>query len=247
MVFLSDPQVSPDVPSHFQCGGALVVPTKVVTAAHCVDETVLGNLDVVGGRTDLRDDDGEVRKVVSIFEHRKVPRPPPPPGSNAEPRPGGDVAVLTLDRPMPYRTIPLASPADADTLYRAGTPAWVLGWGISSEEQANMPPAQAVTPALQRAQLPLVSDQDCQEAALHGSPWPVRFDPAHYVCAGYEHGGVAISAGDSGGPLVVDGKLAGVATLPVVRGDEPSLSNVLSGSSRITTFHSEIIDHLTEP
>ncbi|SFT08343.1 Trypsin [Saccharopolyspora flava] len=241
MVFLADPHAAPDLPSHYSCGGALVTPTKVVTAAHCVDSVVPGTLDVVGGRTDLRSRAGEVRDVVSIYEHEKVT---PPPGPGGEPRPGGDVAVLTLDRPMPYRTLPLATPEEAEVLYRPGTPARVLGWGISREEQAQLPPAQSVTPVLQQAQLPLMSDEDCLDTALHGSPWPVRFDPAHYVCAGYEQGGVTSSGGDSGGPLVVDGKLAGVTSMMIPRGERPSLTRAVTGYSRISTFHDEIAEHL---
>ncbi|WP_433872028.1 S1 family peptidase [Saccharopolyspora sp. CA-218241] len=242
MVFLSDPHAYPQRPSNHQCGGALVAPTKVVTAAHCVDETRLGDLDVVGGRTDLRTGAGEVRKVVAIDPHEKVAGPPPPEGGQSYP--GGDIAVLTLDRPMPYRTLPVATPEQAEELYRPGTPAQVLGWGVSSEEQLGAPPAESATPLLQEAQLPLMSDEACRDAALHGSPWPVAFHPEHYVCAGYEQGGVASSGGDSGGPLVVDGKLVGVTAMAIPRGAEPRLADVLTGYTRITTFHDHVAPHL---
>ncbi|RRO16879.1 trypsin-like serine protease [Saccharopolyspora rhizosphaerae] len=74
-----------------------------------------------------------------------------------------------------------------------------------------------MTPVLQQAQLPLVSDEDCERAALHGSPHQIWFHRAHVVCAGYERGGVASSAGHSVGPLVV-AELAGITGAPVPRG-----------------------------
>ncbi|RRO16880.1 trypsin-like serine protease [Saccharopolyspora rhizosphaerae] len=140
MVFLADAQAAPDVSSHFTCGGTVVAPTKVVTAAPWVDEAVVRNLGVVGGRTDLRSDVGDVRQVVSTYEHEKVPpSPPPPPGTNTAPRRGH----RSLD-PRPADALPtllLARPDEAEELSRAGTPARVLGWGITSGcSSTNRPP-----------------------------------------------------------------------------------------------------------
>lgn len=41
------------------CGGALVAPDKVITAAHRVDENPKEDFTVAAGRADLRTQDGE--------------------------------------------------------------------------------------------------------------------------------------------------------------------------------------------
>ncbi|MEU0427370.1 trypsin-like serine protease [Streptomyces canus] len=81
------------------CGGTLVAPTKVLTAGHCVESAGdVSALRVIGGRTQVDGTGDTVREVTS---------------ARMDSRYGGpgyayDAAVLTLDRPMPYRTIPVA-------------------------------------------------------------------------------------------------------------------------------------------
>src|SRR5690606_6910233 len=102
------------------CGGTLVTPTKVVTAAHCMAGETTGSVRVVGGRTYLNGTNGTVARVSRIWIHpdyRSVTR-------------GDDVAVLTLSTPMPYATAPYVSPTDT-SVYAAGTTARVLGWGTT--------------------------------------------------------------------------------------------------------------------
>lgn len=167
------------------CGGALVAPDRVLTAAHCISGYSLSSIRVVAGRTDLRTDEGEQRLVRDVWVH---------PGYRS-PTTGDDVAVLVLDRPVPYATVPLETSRSA---YRAGTLATVLGWGYTSERGPS-------SPVLRSAQVPLVADDDCSAIFR-------EFNPETMVCAGDPYGGADACYGDSGGPLVADGRLIGITS-----------------------------------
>ncbi|MGH3916041.1 MAG: S1 family peptidase [Pseudonocardiaceae bacterium] len=167
------------------CGGALVAPDRVLTSAHCISGYSTGGVRVIAGRTDLRSGKGEERWVVRYWVH---------PGYES-PTGGDDVAVLLLDRPVPYRTVPLETDHGA---YRSGVPATVFGWGYTSEEGPS-------SPVLRSADLPLIADSDC--AATYR-----EFDSEEMVCAGDPRGEVDACYGDSGGPLIAAGRLIGITS-----------------------------------
>lgn len=167
------------------CGGALVAPDRVVTAAHCVSGYAPGSIRVVAGRTDLNSQAGQERLVLRTWVHPRY----------RSPMDGDDIAVLYLDRAVPYRPVPLETDQGA---YRPGTEATVLGWGYTDERGPS-------SSQLRSAQVQLVSDAACS------SVFP-QYKAQMMTCAGQPEGGVDACYGDSGGPLVANGRLIGLTS-----------------------------------
>lgn len=180
-------------PDGFQfCGGSIVAPTKVVTAAHCTEGSSPSEIQVVAGRTALSGGGGDVAGVTDIWIH-------PDWNSGAL---INDASVLTLDTALPQAPIALASPADGD-LYAAGVTSTVLGWGVTD--------SGSTSDTLRKVSVPVTSDAAC------AASYPDSYDAASMVCAGLPEGGKDACQGDSGGPLeatAADGtrKLIGIVS-----------------------------------
>ncbi|MEU7629539.1 serine protease [Nocardia sp. NPDC049220] len=169
------------------CGGALIAPDQVITAAHCVAPALLlpQVLAVTFGRDDLRDRDGNTVRVKELRIHPDFRATI----LDGEPVYHDDIAILTLDRPQPSPTVDIAA-----AISSTGT---ILGWGATSEtDEANT--------RLRAATVPVVADDDC--VAAYGA----AFDPRTMLCAGSPDADTAEY--DSGGPLLVDGRLVGLTS-----------------------------------
>ncbi|MFD3485881.1 S1 family peptidase [Streptomyces sp. NPDC058665] len=181
------------------CGGAVVAPTKVLTAAHCMGRDVLGvkpedvtDLRVIAGREELRGKGGREVRVGSVRID-----PAYDPATHAS-----DLAVLTLAEPLPARYT--VRPADPGSEALApGTPAKVFGWGDTSGRGAY-------ASALRSAPVTVLADSECERAYPGGSGG--RYEASTMLCAGDPDGGHDACQGDSGGPLVARGRLIGLVS-----------------------------------
>ncbi|MGK4580838.1 S1 family peptidase [Kitasatospora sp. HPMI-4] len=181
------------------CGGALVTPTKVVTAAHCFYDESTGRrvnrpgLRVIVGRDDLTQRTGKEVEVREVQVHPEYSFT-----ANMQ-----DVAVLTLAEAQPVSAVlDYLAPGETGP-YAPGTRARVYGWG---DTRGN----GSYSNTLRSVELPIVADEVCAHAYPGGPDG--AFDARGMVCAGDEHGGKDACQGDSGGPLVVGGRLAGLVS-----------------------------------
>ncbi|MER7791883.1 serine protease [Streptomyces sp. NPDC097640] len=181
------------------CGGVVVGPTTVLTAAHCMSRGVLGvdwwevgDLRVIIGRDDLRGSGG-----VEMAPRWVWVNPAYDQGGRA-----GDVAVLTLSQPLP-RIYGVAMAAAGDPAYQPGARAAVYGWG---DTRGN----GSYASTLRATRLRVMPDATCEEAYPGGAEG--EYISESMMCAGLPDGGRDACQGDSGGPLIARGKLVGLVS-----------------------------------
>ncbi|WP_026909558.1 serine protease [Patulibacter minatonensis] len=193
------------------CGGAIISPTQILTAAHCTFEgatpipaqSYLVNAgfsrfdNTSGSGSNPKPLAGDTPQAVRVASVRRHPGyQPSADGTGTLESLDDDVAVLTLSKPLTYdaNAAPIALPDPAQSPVG---PARISGFGLQSD--GGTPDGSLYlldTPLIDAA-----SSEDAGGAGSLNAVYAVSLSPIGSTCQG-----------DSGGPLVQNGRVVGVVS-----------------------------------
>jgi secreted trypsin-like serine protease len=172
------------------CGGSLVAPDMVLTAAHCIHPSN-GIIYRILAKVNYTQNTGNLTGYEYVRNVRKqIPFPKYDILRNS-----GDVALLLLDQPV--IGVPLIKLNAISRTPSVGQPLTMIGFGDTSNGKREFPKY------LLEVSVSTVSQKDCNDE----NSYEGKIIETDMICAGNtSSGGKDACGGDSGGPLLVTGR-----------------------------------------
>ncbi|XP_063034935.1 cathepsin G-like [Melospiza melodia melodia] len=175
----------------YTCGGFLIRPDAVLSAAHCVDKEGSVKVTVTLGAHNIRREEPS-QQTIPVEEcviHPEYSR------ESLE----NDIVLLKLAKNATInKNVQCISIANKNEGVREGTKCDLSGWGLTSREEDE-------TDVLREVKLKVQNETICQQL----SP---KYERQSMICVGDENRKKSAYKGDSGGPLVCNEKAYGIVS-----------------------------------
>ncbi|XP_032934549.1 cathepsin G-like [Catharus ustulatus] len=175
----------------FSCGGFLIRPDAVLSAAHCVDKKGRVNITVILGAHNIHVRE-QSQQWISVRDWVIHPDYCPVTLHN-------DIVLLKLKKKAKInKNVKLISLPSSNEHVRAGTKCEVAGWGRTSLDGSK-------TDVMREVELKVQNDKPCQKEFR-------KYQRRSMMCVGDQNSGKSTYKGDSGGPLVCNKKAHGIVS-----------------------------------
>ncbi|XP_064589855.1 mast cell protease 1A-like [Zonotrichia leucophrys gambelii] len=171
------------------CGGFLIRPDAVLSAAHCMDIEEIESVTVILGAHNISDEECSQQKI-SVAGWVIHPKYSCKDGKN-------DIVLLKLNEKATItKNVRCISIAENHECVKAGDLCTVSGWGRTSTEGD-------MSDVLMEVDMEVQNEEICEQLSS-------KYQRQSMICVGDEDNKKATAPGDSGGPLVCNEKAHGI-------------------------------------